>query len=580
MYILENKKILRFIYIFIFSFFLIRLSSHINIFEKKFETEPQKWVNFCMDVTSLLIMIFLLLNIAYYILSKKKISISIIFVIYPFIGAIAYYFNGYSNNYQESIIIHQFITLLSFFLYFTLVESNKIFNLQFKELILKIILIFVFIFFLFNILPNIVIDIYSGNDLRTSMEKIVHIFGAEIRVKQNVNGQTKFIFILLVVVMYLFKKFLPKKKIVSLAFFMTGILLISVIFLAQARLNMITSILFSFFLIISIRDLNFKKKLGCLLLTIIIPLFFVNNYQNLENRFNNKYKVEVEPFQNINEFKNLEKKIDNREKNYNIQNDLSEKDLIKLITTLKKKNNDNWNGTRWITNSSNTIEEIKKIIAIYNNKSKKFILKKTDQKKFIIRLNYDDYINNVNLKHILKNLILDSGNDNGQIIELKKLFEQINKITNLQKEMILRSCSKFLLPVDNLLSGRVCGWQILLNIIIADEVIILGKGFLADQFYLKHLEKVASNSFVNILFNAGFVSFLIYIVFILYFFIKYFKFRNLNHENFYISISHYYFLYFIFRSFFEDTIAFVSIDLLLLGVSSILIKQNHDHINN
>ena len=62
----------------------------------------------------------------------------------------------------------------------------------------------------------------------------------------------------------------------------------------------------SFFLIISIRDLNFKKKLGCLLVTVIIPLFSVNVYQNLENRFNNKYQIELKPFQNINEFKNLE----------------------------------------------------------------------------------------------------------------------------------------------------------------------------------------------------------------------------------------------------------------------------------
>ena len=150
----------------------------------------------------------------------------------------------------------------------------------------------------------------------------------------------------------------------------------------------------------------------------------------------------------------------------------------------------------------------------------------------------------------------------------------------LQKEFIMRGCSKFLQPLDTLLSGRVCGWEILLNIMIADKVFMLGKGFLADQFYLKHLEKVASNSFINILFNTGVVSLLIYIIFISFFFIKYFKFRNLNHENLYVSISHYYFLYFIFRSFFEDTIAFVSIDLLLLGVSSILIKQNHDHINN
>ena len=40
---------------------------------------------------------------------------------------------------------------------------------------------------------------------------------------------------------------------------------------------------------------------------------------------------------------------------------------------------------------------------------------------------------------------------------------------------------------------------------------------------------------------------------------------------------HQYFVYFIFRSFFEDTLAFVSIDLLLLGIASVLIKHNIQH---
>ena len=116
--------------------------------------------------------------------------------------------------------------------------------------------------------------------------------------------------------------------------------------------------------------------------------------------------------------------------------------------------------------------------------------------------------------------------------------------------------------------------------IIKVPELIFGKGFFADQVYLQPIEKVASNSFVNILFNTGFISLLIYMAVILIFFIRYFKFKNLNHTNIYISISHYYFIYFIFRSFFEDTLAFVSIDLLLLGSASVLIKHYSQRANN
>ncbi|MDA7697740.1 hypothetical protein N8796_00855 [Candidatus Pelagibacter sp.] len=511
-------------------------------------------------------MIFLLLNIAYYILKKKKISKIIIFVIYPFIGAIAYSINGYSNEYQESIIIHHFITLLSFFLYFTLVESNKIFNYQFKELILKIILIFIFIYFLFNILPSAVIEIYNGNDLRTSFRRIVLIYGTEINVTQNVNGQTKFLFVLLVFLMCLFKKFLPKKKIISLICFMTSILLISIILLTQARLNVFASILFSFFLIINIKDLNFKKKLGYLLITIIVPLFLFNIYEKAENRFNNKYQIYVPPYQKLDKFVTLEKKINNKQV---ILNDVSQEIL------LNKLKDESFSDAKLVDLINKAKDRSK--VNFLETSSEKIIKNKTSQKKILTHISYDNYLENVIALRSLNNYISISNND--EKILLKKLFKKLHDVAALQKEFIMRGCSKFLQPLDTLLSGRVCGWEILLNIMIVDKVFMLGKGFLADQFYLKHLEKVASNSFINILFNTGVVSLLIYIIFISFFFIKYFKFRNLNHENLYVSISHYYFLYFIFRSFFEDTIAFVSIDLLLLAVSSILIKHNHNHIN-
>ena len=152
-------------------------------------------------------------------------------------------------------------------------------------------------------------------------------------------------------------------------------------------------------------------------------------------------------------------------------------------------------------------------------------------------------------------------------------FVTLKKVVSYNLDNVFEKCLKTLVKFDSLLSGRLCGWQILYDIIEKPEL-VFGKGFFADQVYLKPIEKVASNSFINILFNTGLVSLLIYIAVILIFFIKYFKFKNLNHINTYISISHYYFIYFIFRSFFEDNLAFVSVDLLLLGAVSVLIKHH------
>ena len=155
----------------------------------------------------------------------------------------------------------------------------------------------------------------------------------------------------------------------------------------------------------------------------------------------------------------------------------------------------------------------------------------------------------------------------------------LKNIVSYNKNIVLAKCLSTLVILDSILSGRLCGWQILFDIIKKSEL-IFGKGFFADQVYLKPIEKVASNSFVNILFNTGFISLLIYTSVILIFFIRYFKFKNLNHTSIYISISHYYFIYFIFRSFFEDTLSFVSLDLLLLGSVSVLIKHNSQRANN
>ena len=155
----------------------------------------------------------------------------------------------------------------------------------------------------------------------------------------------------------------------------------------------------------------------------------------------------------------------------------------------------------------------------------------------------------------------------------------MEKKLHVQKLFLLKSCSKYIFFIDTLLSGRVCGWEILWNSITLKEL-ILGKGFFADQEFLNPLEKVSSNSFVNIFYNAGIISLSIYLIILIIFFTRFFKIKNLKNENLYFSLSHYLILYFLFRSIFEDNLAFVSIDLLIFSLCLSLISQKYKEKNN
>jgi O-antigen ligase len=100
-----------------------------------------------------------------------------------------------------------------------------------------------------------------------------------------------------------------------------------------------------------------------------------------------------------------------------------------------------------------------------------------------------------------------------------------------------------------------------------------GKGLFFDQLYLKYMEKTSSNSWINILFNAGIIALLVYLIFIFIFLRIFFKIKNINHNNIYISTSHYLFIYFLIRSLFEDTLAFLSVDFLLFFICISIIKE-------
>ena len=146
------------------------------------------------------------------------------------------------------------------------------------------------------------------------------------------------------------------------------------------------------------------------------------------------------------------------------------------------------------------------------------------------------------------------------------------------KQYILSNCRFH--KLDSILSGRVCGWEILLKTTTIKST-FFGKGFFADQVYLKiPLYKTASNSWVNIFYNSGIFSLFIFVLIALIFLFKFFKMNNFQDKDIYVPIANYLIIYFLTRSLLEDTIAFVSFDFLLLGISMIFIKEKKNLKNN
>ena len=122
--------------------------------------------------------------------------------------------------------------------------------------------------------------------------------------------------------------------------------------------------------------------------------------------------------------------------------------------------------------------------------------------------------------------------------------------------------------IDRFFGGRICGWEILTKIYY-NNFKLFGYGFFEDRKILKEFEKISSNSYLFALYNSGILSFLILIIFYGNIFIKIIKSILISRKvknNFSTTTEFYTILtiYLIVRSFFEDTLAFLSIDLLLM----------------
>jgi hypothetical protein len=571
MRIIKYNHIIQFLFLIIWCFFLIRISSTI-------EFDSRKIINTFLDFISITIFIYFIFYLIVEIHKTKKIPKTSILIIYPVFGVIGYHFNDYKNLFQESILLHHFITLASVILFFSFLQSNKIFDYKFKELLLKVILIFFFIYSLLIIFPDIILKFNSYQNIRFSYKNYFTIFGNEFSLVQNINGQSKFLFVLEVIFFTLFKKYFFKNKVISHLFFFIGLLILILIYLMQSRLNILASFVFLFFLVLTFKNLDLIKKIIYLLIIVILPLSSFNFYTDLSSRFI-KHKTHIsDSFPSVVQYQsqviaNEKEMITKQIKILDIIENLS----IKADENLSTKADENLSIKPRI--------KIKKI----SENLKLSILEITrnaealdNQIKIDIHVNENIYIKWLTLISEIKSfqINLSQLHFDDADKEMAFLINEIKQIDDYYRGYIFSNCSKPFRWLDSALSGRVCGWELLLRTTTFKSLFI-GKGFFADQVYLKiPVYKTASNSWFNIFYNTGTFSLIIFLSIILIFLIKFFKFKNFQHKNIYISISNYLIIYFFIRSVFEDTIAFVSFDFLLLGICMVFIKESFNLKNN
>lgn len=517
----KHNVLIKSLFLIIWFFLIFRITSYIDLPNHILKLNFRKWIFSLADFSSIIILICLFIYLLICLKIYKKISITALLIIYPIFGLIGYLLIDIKNQFQDTIVWHHFITLCSAFLFFTIIEYKKIFGYQFKVFLLKIILTIVLLYFLIYFLPTLIIGIYLKQDLRITQKIVFAIFNNQFYIEQNVNGSTRICIILLITSLILFKKFILKKKVIAHIFFLISLFLIFFIYLLQSRLNILVAFFFSLLLLFSTKNLNVKKKLIYFSIIITVPLFISNIFFKQKSRFydNTAHLNYEEIF--------LEQK--------NIYNNLIDASTFRQNTDL---------------NQNNIIEIINK------------------NKENIKDLSYKDFL-------ILNNFITEGNKipyfSHDQHLHLAKKF------LILHKDALLNYCSSDWKFFDGFFTGRICGWEILLKNNKTKDL-LYGKGFFYDQVYLKFLEKTSSNSWVNILFNAGIFALLAYLIFIFVILSFFFKIKNVNHKNIYISISHYLFIYFLTRSLFEDTLAFVSIDFLIFFISISIIKETKKKI--
>ena len=228
----------------------------------------------------------------------------------------------------------------------------------------------------------------------------------------------------------------------------------------------------------------------------------------------------------------------------------------------------------------------------YKNKLKILSLVLLITLPFIINFAYEKYYNK-NYSFVQNNRLF-SNNEGFFIFENTKQFfifnEDQKKIYdykdqfNISDKNIDELCFSHNTAMDRFFGGRICGWEILTKLYF-NNFELFGYGFFEDRIILKKFEKISSNSYLFALFNSGILSFLILIIFYSNIFIKIIKSILISRKvksNFPATTEFYTILtiYLIVRSFFEDTLAFLSIDLLLIVTCISFLNYFFDISNN
>lgn len=457
-FILSNKLITKYFFIFIWTFFFLRTSAYIDIEKNIIQFNSKYWYHLYLDIISIFIFVTLIIYKLYFILTNKNISSSLVLILYPIMGVMSYFANIELYDYNF-YIWHHFITLSSLVIFITIINSYKIFDFDFLVILFKILIALVLIYFFFKIIPLAIFKIYNNLNLRLTYQENFNFFDiADISLIQNINGQSRVLFIVQLFFLILFKKNFHQKRFISNFYFCISLLSFLIILIYQSRFVIVVSCLFTFLILVYNDILTFKNKITYLLIIISVVLLSTKFYEN------SRFSIS----------------------NYN---------------SILNQNNSNF----FIADS------------LDENKIEKF---KVDEKYSLKNCNINTYFN----------------------------------------------------FADIYLSGRLCGWEILVKNLNKG---FFGKGFFADQILLKPIQKTSSNSWINILFNTGLLSFVVILMYVLIVFFKYFRIKNINNKNFYISYSYYLVFFILLRSLIEDTIAFLNLDLLILTICLLIVTNSN-----
>ena len=141
-----NNRI-QFLFFIIWVFFILRVVKIIHFQSTIANFSFSDLIFALADVISLVIFLSFIVYLIISTYKTKKVSFSLILILYPIFSLIGYYLNDFKNPFQEAIMAHHFITLTSVFIYFHFIQSNEIFDYKFKKLLFNTILVF-FLFIL------------------------------------------------------------------------------------------------------------------------------------------------------------------------------------------------------------------------------------------------------------------------------------------------------------------------------------------------------------------------------------------------------------------------------------------------